>query len=93
MVRVAAGLAIAGAGLVTVRSLPRQSVAVTVILGLSALISGQWLIGMAVIPAIVLTWFLEFREDQQKRRLWPMAGFVGWYLFAVVVLSSAFQRI
>lgn len=93
LIRLALGLGCIGGALILSREVwPRPAIGISVILLTAAILSGQWLIGMAAIPTLIVTWVLEFRENAQKRLILPLLGFAGWYLFTLIFFSSTFIR-
>jgi hypothetical protein len=93
LVRLALGLGCVGGALILLReSWPHPAIGISAILVVAGIVSGQWLIGVAAIPALIVTWILEFRENAQKSLIFPLLGFAGWYLFTLIFFSSTFIR-
>ncbi len=65
----------------------------SVCIGLSALLSGQSLIGLAALPAVISVWIIESRENSHKWRFLPLLLFTVWYSFCLLFFPSHFSRV
>ena len=93
MIRLIIGFALIAAYVVTQKAdSVRSAVESSLSIGFGALLSGQGIIGLAALPAIISIWIIESREKSHKWRFLPPLAFALWYAFCLLFFPSAFSR-
>lgn len=93
MIRLIIGFALIAAYVVTQKAdSVRSAVESSLSIGFGALLSGQGIIGLAALPAIISIWIIESREKSHKWRFLPPLVFALWYAFCLLFFPSAFSR-
>jgi hypothetical protein len=93
MIRLIIGFALIAAYVVTQKAdSVRSAVESSLSIGFGALLSGQGIIGLAALPAIISIWIIESREKSHKWRFLPPLVFALWYAFCLLFFPSVFSR-